>query len=88
MQIFVGLHKDGAVVVVCKAVLQEQMNQIGHEEHHEDHGRACQLVTTAREDVLIIDVVPDIKDAQSASQEQHGQTKHENPRIEQGVKTM
>lgn len=88
MQVFIGLHENQAAVVVGIAVLQKQMDQIDHEEHHEDEGGTSQLITTAGADGLVGDIVHGVQDAQCAGQKEHGHGEDEYPRIEQGIETM
>ena len=89
MQVFVRLHEDDARGgVVGKAVLKQQVNEVCHEEDYERHGRTEETYTAARTDILVVDIVHHIKDAQRASKENHGKAEDEHPRVEQGIKTM
>ena len=64
------------------------MYQIGNEQDDEGYGIAQQANAAARTDVLVVDIVHYIKDAQHTGQEHDGQSEDEYPGIEQGVESV
>ena len=64
------------------------MDEIGHKEHDEGHGSTNQSHTATRADVLVVDVVDHIEDAQHSGEEDYGKAQYEHPWIQQGIETM
>ena len=64
------------------------MDEIGHEEDDEGHGSTNQTYAATGADILVVDIVHDIEDAQHTGEEDDGEAQHEHPGIEQGIETV
>lgn len=89
VEVLQGLHEDDAGLgVVGVAVLQQQVDEVGDEEDEEGHGCTDETDGATRTDVLVVDVVHDVEDAQRACQEDDGEAEDEHPGVEQGVEAV
>ena len=64
------------------------MDEIGHEEQHEGYGGSDEAHTATRTDILVVDVVHDVEDAQHTGEEYNGEAEDEHPGIEQGIEAV
>ena len=60
VEVLVGLHEDETLVVVGIAVLQQQVDQIGHEEDEEGHGGTDESYAGATADILVVHIINNI----------------------------
>ena len=88
VEILQRLHRDDACLVVGKAVLQQQVDEIDDEE--QDEGGCIDLESNdaTTTDVLVGNVVHHIEDAQGARQEHDRKAEDENPGIEQRIEAV
>ena len=88
VEILQRLHRDDACLVVGKAVLQQEVDEIDHEEHDEGGCIDLEPEDTTATDVLVGNVIDDVEDAQGACQEHYGKAEDENPGIEQRIEAV
>ena len=88
VEILQRLHRDDACLVVGKAVLQQEVDEIDHEEHDEGGCIDLEPKDTTTTDVLVGNIINNVEDAQGACQEHYGKAEDENPGIEQRIEAV
>ena len=88
VEILQRLYRDDACLVVGKAVLQQEVDEIDDEEHDEGGCIDLEPKDTTTTDVLVGNIINNVEDAQGACQEHYGKAEDENPGIEQRIEAV